>query len=155
MAGSKLFSVVVAVISPLTIADMNVELIKSACDHGFTVVPTICPMAGSTSPFSLASTFLQANTEAIFVAALTQIIRPGNPFIYSCGASVANMQNSDDRYYTLDKVLWKIAGVQLARSYNIPVIGESGGTMTWRHDQQSGAEGILFMLSACAANPDI
>jgi trimethylamine--corrinoid protein Co-methyltransferase len=58
-------------------------------------------------------------------------------------------------YYTLDKVLWKVGAVQLGKSYNIPVNAEAGGSMTYRYDQQNGAEGALFMLGAANSNADL
>ena len=62
------------------------------------------------------------------------------------------MRQMHDMYYTLDKVLWKLAAVQLGKSYGMPVDAECGGSMTYRYDQQNGAEGMLFMLGA--ANSD-
>jgi hypothetical protein len=43
--------------------------------------------------------------------------------------SVADLMTVYDRYYTVDKVLWKIAAVQLGKSYNLPVIAECVGTL--------------------------
>jgi trimethylamine--corrinoid protein Co-methyltransferase len=108
-----------------------------------------------TSPYSLASTLLQSNVEAIFIAALTQIVKPGNPFQYASGLSTTEMTKGADRYYTLDKVLWKVGGVQLGRSYHLPTNGECGGTLNPRYDVQSGAEGMLFMLSAFASGANL
>jgi trimethylamine:corrinoid methyltransferase-like protein len=64
------------------------------------------------------------------------------------------MRSTHDMYYTLDKVLWKVAAAQLGRAYHMPVVAECGGSMTHRYDQQNGAEGILFMLAAagCGAH---
>lgn len=152
---SNLMSVAVGIVSPLSLPDLNAELLLSTCAHNFSVIPTICPMAGTTSPYTLASTLLLGNAENVFIAALSQIINPGNPFLYTFGPSVSNMHSGHDMYYTIDKVLWKIAGVQLAHSYNIPVVSECGGTMTYRYDQQNGAEGILFMFSAFASKANI
>jgi trimethylamine--corrinoid protein Co-methyltransferase len=58
------------------------------------------------------------------------------------------MRSTHDMYYTLDKVLWKTAAVQLGKAYHMPVAAECGGSMTYRYDQQNGAEGMLFMLGA-------
>lgn len=155
LAGSKLISTAVAVVSPLTLADFNAEILLSACEHGFTVIPTVCPMAGTTSPYTTASTLLLGNAENVFLAALSQIVRPGQPFLYAFGPSITEMQSGYDMYYTLDKVLWKVASVQLGRSYNMPVAAECGGTMTYRYDVQNGAEGMLFMLSAFASGANV
>jgi trimethylamine--corrinoid protein Co-methyltransferase len=152
---SKLMSVAVAVISPLVISQFNAELLLSACANRCPIVPTVCPMAGTTAPYSMAATLLQGNAEVVGLAALAQMIRPGTSYLYHFGPSVTDMRDGHDLYYTLDKVLWKIAAVQLARAYNLPVGAECGGTMTYRYDQQNGAEGMLFMLAAQRSGADL
>ena len=145
---SRLMSVAAAVVSPLVVSEFNAELLLGACVNGCPVIPTICPMAGTTAPYDMASTLLQGNAELIGLAALAQIARPGTPVVYHMGPSVTDMRSGHDLYYTLDKVLWKIGAAQLGRAYNIPVGAECGGTMTYRYDQQNGAEGMLFMVAA-------
>jgi trimethylamine--corrinoid protein Co-methyltransferase len=145
---NALISVAVAVVSPLVVSEFNAELLLGACASACPVIPTICPMAGTTAPYDMASTLLQGNAELIGLAALAQIARPGTAVLYHMGPSVTDMRSGHDLYYTMDKVLWKIAAAQLGRSYNIPVGAECGGTMTYRYDQQNGAEGMLFMLAA-------
>lgn len=153
--GKRLFSVHVAVISPLSISRENVDLLRLACAYDAPVFPTICPMAGSTAPYSIASTLLQGHAENLFLAALTQLLRPGNPFIYTFGPSLTDMRTGHDLYYTLDKVLWKIGAVQLAKCCGLPVSAEAGGTMTHRYDPQNGMEGALFMLAAVASGASL
>jgi len=145
---STLMSVAVAVISPLVISQFNAELLLSACANKCPVIPTVCSMAGTTAPYSMAATLLQGNAEVVGLAALAQMVRPGTPCLYHFGPSVTDMRDGRDLYYTLDKVLWKIAAAQLGCAYGLPVGAECGGTMTYRYDQQNGAEGMLFMLAA-------
>jgi len=147
----QLFSMAAAVISPLSISRENVEAMRLACEYNAAIIPTVCPMAGSTGPYTLASTLLLGHAEVIFVAALTQILKPANPFLYAQGPSIMDMRSGHDLYYTLDKVLWKIAAVQLAKYCSLPVSAECGGTMTYRYDPQNGMEGSLFMLAAVAS----
>ncbi|MCL5072154.1 MAG: trimethylamine methyltransferase family protein, partial [Actinobacteria bacterium] len=153
-AKSKLMTLAVAVVSPLKLTKFNCQILLEATARNFNVVPTICPMAGSTSPYSKDTTMLQGNVENIFLAALTQMINPGNPFLYSLGPSVSDMESGHDLYYTIDKVLWKIAIVELAKSYCMPVVAECGGTLSHRYDMQSGAESMLFInISFSTLNP--
>lgn len=144
----RIASVAVAVISPLVISDFNIDMLFEACKRDFAVIPTICPMAGTTSPGSLAGTLLLGHTENIALCALTQMIRPGNPFLYTFGPSATDMSNGESRYYTLDKVLWKSAAMQLKKLCRLPMTSECGGTMSSNYDPQCGAEGILLMLSS-------
>lgn len=155
LRGSRLFSVAVASLSPLAVMGPNVELMKIACEYDFPVIPTVCPTAGMTGPFSLAGALVQGNAEILFMLALTQLVRAGHPFLYTFGPGVGNLQNADCLYYTMDKVLWKLAHVQLAKSYGLPVAAECGGSMVSRFDQQSGAEGMLFMLAAAASGANL
>lgn len=154
-AGMRLFTVHAPVISPLTVSGESVDLLRLACRYDAPVFPTICPMAGSTAPYSLAATLLLGHAENLFLAALTQFFRPGNPFLYAFGPSVTDMASAQDRYYTLDKVLWKTASVQLAHFRRMPVSAECGGAMPYRYDIQTGAEGVLFMLAAVASGADL
>jgi trimethylamine:corrinoid methyltransferase-like protein len=149
--GGAAMTVAVGSLSPLACSDLNADFLLDACSHGFPVVPTVCPIAGMTSPYSVAGTLLQSNAEVIGMAALTQAARHGNPYLYASGLSVGHMRSTHDMYYTLDKVLWKTAAVQLGKAYSMPVAAECGGSMTYRYDQQNGAEGMLFMLGALSS----
>jgi trimethylamine---corrinoid protein Co-methyltransferase len=155
LGGSRLMTVGVAVRSPLVLTSLNAELLFTACKNDLPVVPTVCPMAGSTAPYSKAGTLLLGNAEIIALAALVQMVRPGHPYLYAYGPSRADMRTGEDLYYTLDKVLWKVAGVQLGISYDLPTAAECGGTMSPRYDLQSGAEGMLFMRAACGSGADL
>jgi len=77
---SRLMTLAVAVISPLRLSGLNCSILMEATARNFTVIPTICPMAGTTSPFSKDTTLLQGNVENIFLAALSQMINPCNPY---------------------------------------------------------------------------
>ena len=147
----RLISSGVAVASPLVLNRLNAELLARSVEHGFAIVPTVCPMAGSTAPYSLAGTLLQSHIEVLILALMAQVLRPGHPVEYVSGPSVTDLRNGADLYYTLDKVLWKNAAVQLGLAENMPVGAECGGTLAHRYDPQAGAEGILFMLAAHAS----
>jgi trimethylamine--corrinoid protein Co-methyltransferase len=149
--GGAVMTVAVGSLSPLACSNLNADFLLDACSRGFPVVPTVCPIAGMTSPYSLASTLLQSNVEVIGMAALTQVARRGHAYLYASGLSVGHMRSTHDMYYTLDKALWKTAAVQLGKAYHMPVAAECGGSMTHRYDQQNGAEGMLFMLGALSS----
>lgn len=152
---SRLITAAVAVGSPLVLNELNAELLQRAVAEGFAVVPTVCPMAGSTAPYSLAGTLLQSHIEVLMVALLSQVLQPGHPVEYFSGLSVTDLQNGNDLYYTMDKVLWKIAAVQLGKAERMPTGAECGGTLTHRYDPQAGAEGMLFMLAAHSSSANI
>lgn len=151
----RLITSAVAIGSPLVLNQINGELLIRSVDHGFAIQPTICPMSGSTGPYSMAGTLLQAHIEVLMLATMSQILRPGHPVVYFTGLSVTDLQNGTDLYFTMDKVLWKTAAVQLAQAEHMPGWAECGGTMTRRYDPQCGAEGMLFMLAAHASGANM
>ncbi|MCM8777933.1 MAG: trimethylamine methyltransferase family protein [Candidatus Omnitrophica bacterium] len=154
-ADKNILSVAVAVISPLKLGDWNAEVLLDVCKNNIPLIPTICPMAGMTSPYSRIGTLLQANTENISLAALSQMLKPGIPYRYVMGSSVMDLRTGHDRYYTLEKVFERLFIGQLARRYNLPSGVECGGSMGYSFDVQSGAEGVLFMLAAYSSGANI
>jgi trimethylamine--corrinoid protein Co-methyltransferase len=148
LSKNRIITVLTSIVSPLCMENINLEMLLFATRNNLSIHPASCPMAGTTSPYSLMGTLIQANTEIILLAALSQLLNPGNPFNYTFGPSVSNMRTGHDLYYTLDKVLWKIAGNEMAKSYGMPSTAEAGGTLSHRYDMQSGAESMLFMLAA-------
>ena len=155
LKGSDLMTVAILILSPMRVTGTNVDLLLRACEFELPISPTTCPMAGTTAPYSKAGTLLAVNVETVFMMALTQVARPGTAYKYGIGPSRTDMSSGEDMYYTLDKVLWKIHGVQLGQAYGVPVSAECGGSMQSRYDLQTGAEGMLFMLAAWSEAPDL
>jgi len=105
-------------------------------------------MAGTTSPYSVAGTILIANAEALLPVLIVQCYKPGHPVFYGVGPSVTDMKSGHALYYRTEKMLFKLAGVQMGKYYNLPISGEAGGTLTHRPDIQNGAESMMYLLAA-------
>jgi len=153
--GTPLMSVGMAVTSPLQVHGPNIEIMRMAMERCYPILPTVCPMAGTTSPYSLAGTMLTANAEALIPVLIAQVYKPGHPAIYGIGPSVTDMQTGHDLYYKAEKMLFKIAATQMGAFYGLPVSGEAGGTLTWRADVQNGAESFAYLLASHAGRQNI
>ncbi len=152
---TALLSLAVAVTSPLQFFPLNIEILKMAVSRCYPVIPTVCPMAGTTSPYTVAGTALIANVETLLVTILTQLYKPGHPVFHAVGPSTTNMKTGEDLYYRAEKMLYKITGIQMGQFYNLPISGEAGGTLTHRADIQNGAESILYLLSSTAGGQNM
>jgi trimethylamine--corrinoid protein Co-methyltransferase len=148
VAKTPLLSVAMAVTSPLQVHGPNIEIMKLAMTRCYPIISTVCPMAGTTSPYSLAGTSLIANAEALLPVLIAQCYKPGHPVFYSVGPSVTDMKSGRDLYYRAEKMLFKLAGVQMGQFYGLPIAGEAGGTLTHRADLQNGAESMMYLLAA-------
>lgn len=152
---TPLFSIAMAVTSPLVIHGMNIEVMKMAMERCYPVISTVCPMAGTTSPYSLAGTLLQSNVEALAPILITQAFKPGHPAFYSVGPSVTDMRSGHDRYYAAEKMLFKTAAAQMGKFYELPISGEAGGSLTWRPDVQNGAESLAYLLASVTGGQNV
>ena len=74
LENSALFTVAVATLSPLALTDLNCTLLLEASRYHFPVIPTTCPMAGTTSPYSLVSAFVQGMAEGLGLCAILQAV---------------------------------------------------------------------------------
>jgi trimethylamine--corrinoid protein Co-methyltransferase len=106
--------------SPLRLdGPMSEGLIEMAL-HGQPVVVTPFTLAGAMSPVSLAGALAQQNAEALFMVALTQVVRPGAPVVYGGFTSNVDMRTGSPAFGTPESVKAQFATGQLARRYGIP-----------------------------------
>ena len=72
--------------------------------HGQPVVATPFTLAGAMSPVSLAGALAQQNAEALFLVALSQIVRPGAPMVYGAFTSNVDMRTGAPAFGTPESV---------------------------------------------------
>ena len=152
---SKIMTVAVATLSPMAQTDINCRLMLEAAQYNFPIIPTTCPMAGTTSPYTLIGTFIQGMAEVVGLCAIVQAVNPGNPYLMAYGPSVSSLMDGHDMYYTVEKPLWKIAATEISASYGLPYLAECGGNTPAGFDMQAGAESMIQMLSAVGSGADV
>lgn len=77
-------------------------------------------LAGAMAPITLAGALSQQNAEALAGLMLTQIVRPGSPFIYGGFTSNVDMKSGAPAFGTPEYWKTAIVGGQLARRYGVP-----------------------------------
>ena len=106
--------------SPLRLdGPMGDGLIQMAT-FGQPVVATPFTLAGAMSVVSLAGAIAQQNAEALFLVALSQVVRPGAPMIYGAFTSNVDMRTGAPAFGTPEYVKGAIASGQMARRYRLP-----------------------------------
>jgi trimethylamine--corrinoid protein Co-methyltransferase len=140
--------------SPLQLsADASRALLRLAA-LGQPVCLTVCAMGGATGPVTLAGLLAQQHAELLAGLVLTQLVRPGCPFLYGATSSLSSMRNGVllvgvPEYWTLTE-----AAVALGHALGLPV--RAGGAITDAHtlDAQAGFESALGLAAALAAQVD-
>ena len=103
----------------------------------------VCAMGGTTAPLTLAGLLAVQHAELLLGLVLTQLARPGCPFLYGGTSSVSSMRSGAlmmgaPEYWTLME-----ATVLLGHWLGVPV--RAGGSVTDAHipDAQAGIESAL------------
>lgn len=82
LAEHPILTMGVPLTSPLYFASDCAEMLELAVAKGLCVTCIVCPQAGTTSPFSIAGTLMQAHAENLFLITVVQVLRPGAPVLY-------------------------------------------------------------------------
>lgn len=83
-------------------------------------VVTPFTLAGAMAPVTLAGALVEQNAEALACLALSQLVRPGAPFVYGAFTSNVDMKSGAPAFGTPEYMKACIAAGQLARRYRLP-----------------------------------
>jgi trimethylamine--corrinoid protein Co-methyltransferase len=137
--------------SPLTLdIPMSHGIIEMARHNQITCV-TPFTLAGAMAPITLAGALAQQNAEALAGLMLTQIVRPGSPFIYGGFTSNVDMQSGAPAFGTPEYWKTSIVGGQLARRYRVPYRG-SNTCAANAVDAQAAYESMFSLWGAVQGN---
>jgi trimethylamine---corrinoid protein Co-methyltransferase len=142
------------VTSPLRLGPHECELLEFAAAHWIPTTGGACPMAGATSPFTLAGTLLQCLAETIFHLAAAQVLQPGLPMMAGSSVFAFNMQAGDVTAGGVESTLMDAAYIDLAHELGIPVTGCIGFADPPAFDVQLGAESMLATLAMILSRTD-
>jgi trimethylamine--corrinoid protein Co-methyltransferase len=115
-----LFSVVINPVSPLQNAKELVEATLTWAPYKVPIFLQFLPLAGGTSPVTLAGTVLQANAEFLGNITLYQLAEPGWPILWA--ASAGTMDMTSGRWgMGPEGALMTLAMIDMAKHYEVPV----------------------------------
>lgn len=106
--------------SPLVLDDPMLVGIMEMARRGQIVVLTPFTLAGAMAPVSIAGALAQANAEVLAGMVLSQLVRPGAPFVYGGFTSNVDMKSGAPAFGTPEAMKAALAGGQLARRYGVP-----------------------------------
>jgi trimethylamine--corrinoid protein Co-methyltransferase len=141
-------------VSPLRLDTEVTSILLEWCRHGLPVALSSAPMAGSTSPVTLAGTLVQLNAEQLSGIVLTQLARPGTPVLAGYIPGVADMRSGGYLGGTVEFGMMQAAAAQLAHFYGVPVYGSGGMTDSKLPDAQAGYEKMSTLLLAAMGGCD-
>lgn len=146
-----LFSMGFTAHGPLRWTNLALEIYYTSAGHGIPVMVNGEPMAGGTSPVTLAGALTVGNAEIIGGIVVNQLLEPGRPCIHNLGfAHVMDMRTGVAVTGAPENCLLAAAGAQLARSYKLPSASWMSSDAMLA-DSQSAIEKTMAALTHAAA----
>ena len=105
--------------SPLQFSAEVTKITSRATKYNLPIAVLSCPLAGATSPVTLAGTLVQQNAEMLAGITMVQLLNPGNPVQYSPRCIPLDMLTGQ-ACYGIEATMMNVGCVQLAQYYGLP-----------------------------------
>jgi trimethylamine--corrinoid protein Co-methyltransferase len=114
-------------ISPLLIPEESLQKLIFCAEKGIPGCYVPSPNTGAGGPITLAGAVALGNAECLLGLVITQLIRPGTPYLYGMNTGALDMKTTIVSYGAPEWSLGMAAWTDLARYYDLPVWGYGGG----------------------------
>jgi len=133
-------------ISPLKLCTQSTRIMQEAVKHRVPVALSCAPMAGSTSPITMAGTLAQVHAEQLAGIAICQLTNTGAPILYGGIPGMANLTNMGYLGGGVECGMMNAAIHQLANHIKVPNYNSSGLSDAKIPDAQAGWEKAITTL---------
>ena len=144
-------SFITCVMSPLLLNDSYTDFLIEAARLGIPLTTPAEPLAGATSPCTLAGTIATNNIETLTGVILAQLVNPGTPVIYGSVATNMDMKSGSYLAGSIESGLINAGLAQMAQFYRIPFYATAGMSDSKLPDCQAGYEKAATMMVAVLA----
>lgn len=138
-------------ISPLKLCTQSTLIMQECVRNQIPVALSSAPMAGSTSPLTMAGTLAQLHAEQLAGITICQLTNPGAPILYGGIPGMANLRTMGYLGGAVECGMMNAAIHQLAHHIGVPNYNSSGLTDSKIPDAQSGWEKATTTLLAAMA----
>ena len=136
--------------SPMELTEDVADQLVRAASYALPIGILPCPLAGGTSPVTLAGTLVQQNIEFLICHVIVQLINPGNPVFY-CPRPMCMDMRTGLSAEEVEFGLMSAASVQLATNYKMPSDVYGLDTDSKVLDEQAAFERALIGLMPALA----
>ncbi len=135
-------------ISPLKLCTQSTLIMQEANRNRIPVALSSAPMAGSTSPLTMAGTLAQLHAEQLAGITICQLTNPGAPLLYGGIPGLANLKTMGYSGGAVECGMMNAAIHQLANHIKVPNYNSSGLSDSKVPDAQAGYEKAFTALLA-------
>jgi trimethylamine--corrinoid protein Co-methyltransferase len=141
--------------SPLFWEENVIDMITDAVetDIPITVLPE--PIAGFSSPYTLAGLLTMDNTECLAGLVMIQMLKPGHKVMYANSWTTTDMNSGCALVGSTETTICRIAAAQLAMLYKVPSHTTAPNSDNHAHDEQNSWEKTLSQFCSITAGHDL
>ncbi len=152
---NPIFSVGFTAHGPLRWTSLALGVFKATTGHGIPATINGEPMAGASSPVTLAGTAAVGTAEILSGIIINQVLEPGRPCFFNLGfAHVMDMRSAFPVTGGPENALLAVAGAELARYYRIPSASWMCSDSLF-YDGQNALEKMLGALTHAQARVSV
>ena len=152
---NPIFSVGFTAHGPLRWTALALGVFKTTSGHGIPCTVNGEPMAGASSPVTLAGTVAVGTAEILSGIVINQILEPGRPCFFNLGfAHVMDMKSGFAVTGGPENALFAVAGAELARYYRIPSVSWMCSDSLF-YDAQNALEKSMAALTHAQARVSV
>ena len=146
---------VIVPVSPLKFDKNNSRKLFAAAENSIPVLTASCPVAGITSPFTLAGSLAQTVAESLFELSAIQVINPGSPVFFGSAATIMDVKTGTITYGAPEFPLMMSAFAEIAGYLDLPSYTPAVHPDSEAVDVQMGAEMMLGFMVQLSSRPTI
>jgi trimethylamine--corrinoid protein Co-methyltransferase len=135
-------------ISPLLFPEESLQKLVFCAEKGIPCAYIPSPNTGGGGPITLAGAVALGNAESLVGFIISQLVRPGTPFLYGMNTAALDMKTAIVSYGSPEWSMGMVACTDLARYYNLPAWGYGGASDSKLVDAQAGIEATLSIYTA-------
>lgn len=135
-------------ISPLKLCTQSTRIMREAVKERIPVALSCAPMAGSTSPLTMAGTLVQLHAEQLAGITICQLTNPGAPILYGGIPGMSNLKTMGYQGGAVECGMMNAAVHQLSDHVKVPNYNSSGLTDSKIPDAQAAYEKVFTTLLA-------
>lgn len=146
------FITLINTVTPMQLTNVMTESLFQFVENGQPVIIGSLAQAGSTSPVTLAGSMAISNAEILAGIALVQMINPGNPVVYGCETTTADLRTGATAIGSPEGAICYNFTGKMAQFYGIPC--RAGGCLSdaKKVDAQAGLESMITYMACRDAN---
>jgi trimethylamine--corrinoid protein Co-methyltransferase len=133
--------------SPRQIDPHTCDVMQASAAKNIPLLLSPCPMAGGTSPYTMAGTLVQTHAEFLGMLVVSQTLRVGLPVLYGGSAGVMDLRSGALSYGLPERNTLLSANIDLANFLGLPHFSSSGTVDSAGPDYAAGAQKALAWMT--------